>query len=83
VLDDGRFAQARIQSLPPAGTPRSIKDADPQLAGLEDPRRRQGCAGNEPLPLTKEVVGRGGAGWKWPDRPTAPRFPFYEGGHVK
>ncbi|MBE9152750.1 serine hydrolase [Cyanobium sp. LEGE 06113] len=72
VLDDGRFAQlAADQPLPAAS---SIKTPI-LLAGLEDVDGGK-IRWNEPLPLTKELVG-GGAGWM-ASKPVGTRFPFFE-----
>jgi len=72
VLDDGRFAQLDSELPLPAAS--SIKTPI-LLAGLEDLDAGK-LRWNEPLPLTKEVVG-GGAGWM-ASRPIGTRFPFYE-----
>lgn len=72
VLDDGRFAQLQPDLALPAAS--SIKTPI-LLAGLEDLDTGK-LRWNEPLPLTKEVVG-GGAGWM-ASRPVGTRFPFFE-----
>jgi beta-lactamase class A len=72
VLDDGRFAQLKPDLPLPAAS--SIKTPI-LLVGLEDLDAGK-LRWNEPLPLTKEVVG-GGAGWMG-NRPLGTRFPFYE-----
>ena len=72
VLDDGRFAQLQPERPLPAAS--SIKTPI-LLAGLEDLDSGK-LRWNEPLRLTKEVVG-GGAGWM-ASRPIGSRFPFFE-----
>ncbi|WP_233128497.1 MULTISPECIES: serine hydrolase [Synechococcales] len=72
VLDDGRFAQLQPDLALPAAS--SIKTPI-LLAGLEDFDNGK-LRWNEPLPLTKEVVG-GGAGWM-ASKPVGTRFPFFE-----
>ncbi|MFY8148825.1 MAG: serine hydrolase [Prochlorococcaceae cyanobacterium] len=72
VLDDGRFAQLQPDLPLPAAS--SIKTPI-LLVGLEDLDHGK-VRWNEPLPLTKEVVG-GGAGWM-ASRPLGTRFPFFE-----
>ena len=72
VLDDGRFAQLQPDLPLPAAS--SIKTPI-LLASLEDLDSGK-LRWNEPLPLTKEVVG-GGAGWM-ASRPVGTRFPFFE-----
>lgn len=72
VLDDGRFAQLQPDLPLPAAS--SIKTPI-LLVGLEDLDSGK-LRWNEPLPLTKEVVG-GGAGWM-ASRPVGTRFPFFE-----
>jgi beta-lactamase class A len=72
VLDDGRFAQLQAERPLPAAS--SIKTPI-LLAALEDLDAGK-VRWNEPLPLTKEVVG-GGAGWM-ASRPLGSRFPFWE-----
>ena len=72
MLDDGRFAQLQASQALPAAS--SIKTPI-LLVGLEeldDGKLRW----NEPLTLSKEVVG-GGAGWM-ASRPVGSRFPFWE-----
>jgi beta-lactamase class A len=72
VLDDGRFAQLQPDLPLPAAS--SIKTPI-LLVGLDD--LDSGRLGwNEPLPLTKELVG-GGAGWM-ASKPVGTRFPFFE-----
>ena len=72
VLDDGRYAQLQPDLPLPAAS--SIKTPI-LLAGLED--LDSGKLGwNDPLALTKELVG-GGAGWM-ASRPVGTRFPFFE-----
>lgn len=72
VLDDGRFAQMQPDLPLPAAS--SIK-VPILLAGLEDLDGGK-LRWNEPMPLTKEVVG-GGAGWM-ANKPLGTRFPFFE-----
>lgn len=72
VLDDGRFAQLQPDLPLPAAS--SIKTPI-LLAGLEDLDTGK-LRWNEPLPLTKELVG-GGAGWM-ASKPLGTRFPFFE-----
>ena len=72
VLDDGRFAQLQPDLALPAAS--SIKTPI-LLAGLEDLDGGK-LRWNEPLRLTKELVG-GGAGWM-ASRPIGTRFPFFE-----
>lgn len=72
VLDDGRFAQLQPDLPLPAAS--SIKTPI-LLVGLDDVDSGK-LRWNEPLPLTKEVVG-GGAGWM-ANRPVGTRFPFFE-----
>ena len=72
VLDDGRFAQLRSNEPMPAAS--SIK-TPVLLAAMEDVDRGL-LRWNEPLPLTKEVVG-GGAGWMG-GSPLGTRFPVFE-----
>ncbi|MCT0225095.1 serine hydrolase [Synechococcus sp. CS-1328] len=72
VLDDGRFGQLQPDLPLPAAS--SIKTPI-LLVGLEDFDHGK-VRWNDPLPLTKEVVG-GGAGWM-ASRPVGSRFPFYE-----
>jgi len=72
VLDDGRFAQLRSTDPMPAAS--SIK-TPVLLASMED--LDQGLLRwNEPLTMTKEVVG-GGAGWMG-GSPLGTRFPVHE-----
>jgi beta-lactamase class A len=72
ILDNGRFAQMHANRPMPAAS--SIKTPI-LLAVLE--RIDQGTLQwNEPLTLTKELVG-GGAGWM-ASRPLGSRFPTYE-----
>ncbi|MFM7647588.1 MAG: serine hydrolase [Vulcanococcus sp.] len=72
VLDDGRFAQLNPERPLPAAS--SIKTPI-LLAGLEELDAGR-LKWNEPLTLTKEVMG-GGAGWM-ASRPLGTRFPFWE-----
>jgi len=72
VLDDGRFAQLNPERPLPAAS--SIKTPI-LLAGLEELDAGR-LKWNEPLTLTKEVMG-GGAGWM-ASRPQGTRFPFWE-----
>jgi len=72
VLDDGRFAQLRSTDPMPAAS--SIK-TPVLLAAMEDLDTGL-LRWNEPLTLTKEVVG-GGAGWMG-GSPLGTRFPVYE-----
>lgn len=72
VLDDGRYAQLQPDKPLPAAS--SIKTPI-LLAGLEDLDSGK-LRWNEPLALTKEVIG-GGAGWM-ASRPLGTRFPFWE-----
>ncbi len=72
VIDDGRFAQLQPDLPRPAAS--SIKTPI-LLAGLEDLDNGK-LRWNEPLPLTKELVG-GGAGWM-ANKPVGTRFPFFE-----
>jgi len=72
VLDDGRYAQLKPDLPLPAAS--SIK-TPVLLAALEDLDAGR-LRWNEPLPLTKEVVGEG-AGWM-ANKPVGTRFPFYE-----
>ncbi len=72
VLDDGRYAEFRPDLAQPAAS--SIKTPI-LLAALEDLDAGR-LRWNEPLPLTKEVVG-GGAGWMGA-KPIGSRFPFHE-----
>ena len=72
VLDDGRFAQLQASQALPAAS--SIKTPI-LLAGLEELDAGK-LRWNEPLTLSKEVVG-GGAGWM-ASKPVGSRFPFWE-----
>jgi len=72
VLDDGRYAQ--LQSDLPMPAASSIKSPI-LLVGLDDLDRGK-VRWNEPLPLTKEVMGEG-AGWM-ANKPLGTRFPFSE-----
>ena len=72
VLDDGRYAQ--LQSDLPMPAASSIKSPI-LLVGLDDLDRGK-VRWNEPLPLTKEVMGEG-AGWM-ANKPLGTRFPFFE-----
>ena len=72
VLDDGRFAQLQPDRAMPAAS--SIKTPI-LLAGLEELDAGK-LRWNEPLALTKEVIG-GGAGWM-ASKPVGTRFPFWE-----
>jgi beta-lactamase class A len=72
VLDDGRYAQ--LQSDLPMPAASSIKSPI-LLVGLDDLDKGK-VRWNEPLPLTKEVMGEG-AGWM-ANKPLGTRFPFFE-----
>jgi beta-lactamase class A len=72
VLDDGRYAQLAPDQPMPAAS--SIKTPILVVA-LEDLDQGR-VKWNEPLQLTKELVG-GGAGWM-ASRPIGTRFPFHE-----
>jgi beta-lactamase class A len=72
VLDDGRFAQLNPDQPLPAAS--SIKTPI-LLAGMEDLDAGK-LRWNEPLKMTKEVMG-GGAGWM-AAKPVGTRFPFFE-----
>ena len=72
VLDDGRYAELQPDRALPAAS--SIKTPI-LLAALEDLEAGK-LRWDEPLPLTKEVVG-GGAGWMG-NKPVGSRFPFHE-----
>ncbi len=72
VLDDGRYAQLNPDTPLPAAS--AIKS--PILLAALDELDAGKLRWNEPLPLTKEVVGAG-AGWM-ASRPIGTRFPFYE-----
>ena len=72
VLDDGRYAQLDPDLPMPAAS--SIKTPI-LLAGLEDLDAGK-LRWNQPIQLTKELVG-GGAGWM-ASKPVGTRFPFFE-----
>jgi beta-lactamase class A len=72
VLDDGRYAELTPDVAMPAAS--SIKTPI-LLAGLQDLDAGK-LRWNQPLQLTKEVVG-GGAGWM-ANKPVGTRFPFFE-----
>lgn len=72
VLDDGRYAQLDADLPMPAAS--SIKTPI-LLAGLEDLDSGK-LRWNQPIQLTKELVG-GGAGWM-ANKPVGTRFPFFE-----
>ncbi|MCP9850725.1 serine hydrolase [Cyanobium sp. Morenito 9A2] len=72
VLDDGRYAQLNADTPLPAAS--SIKSPI-LLAALEDLDEGK-LRWNEPLILSKEVIGAG-AGWM-ANKPLGTRFPFYE-----
>jgi beta-lactamase class A len=72
VLDDGRYAQLQPDLPLPAAS--SIKTPI-LLVGLEELDAGK-LRWNEPLKLTKELVG-GGAGWM-AGKPLGTRFPFFE-----
>ncbi len=72
VLDDGRYAQLNADTPLPAAS--SIK-SPVLLAALEDLDTGK-LRWNEPLILSKEVIGAG-AGWM-ANKPLGTRFPFYE-----
>ncbi len=72
VLDDGRYAQ--LQSDLPMPAASSIKSPI-LLVGLDELDRGK-VRWNEPLPLTKDVMGEG-AGWM-ANKPLGTRFPFFE-----
>ena len=72
VLDDGRYAQLQPDLPLPAAS--AIKTPI-LLVGLEDLDAGK-LRWNEPLTMTKELVG-GGAGWM-ANKPVGARFPFYE-----
>ncbi len=72
VLDDGRYAQLKPDLPLPAAS--SIK-VPILLASMEDLDGGK-LRWNEPMPLTKEVIG-GGAGWM-ASKPLGTRFPFFE-----
>ena len=75
VLDDGRYAELKPDLPLPAAS--SIKSPI-LLAALDDLDRGQ-LRWNEPLQLTKEVLG-GGAGWM-ANKPMGTRFPLFEAAH--
>ena len=72
VLDDGRFAQLNADQPMPAAS--SIKT--PILLVALDALDKDKLRWNQPLQLTKELVG-GGAGWMG-SKPIGTRFPLYE-----
>ena len=72
VLDDGRYAQMQADRAMPAAS--SIKT--PILLVSLEQIDRGDLRWNEPLTLTKPVVG-GGAGWM-ASKPLGTRFPTYE-----
>ena len=72
VLDDGRFAQMDAERAMPAAS--SIKT--PVLLAALELIDNGDLQWNEPLTLTKELVG-GGAGWM-ASKPIGSRFPTYE-----
>ena len=72
VLDDGRYAQ--LQSDLPMPAASSIKSPI-LLVGLDELDKGK-VRWNEPLPLTKDVMGEG-AGWM-ANKPLGTRFPFFE-----
>lgn len=72
VLDDGRYAQLEPDLAMPAAS--SIKTPI-LLAALEDVDGGK-LRWNQPLQLTKDLVG-GGAGWM-ASKPIGTRFPFFE-----
>jgi beta-lactamase class A len=72
VLDDGRYAQLQSDLSMPAAS--SIKSPI-LLVGLDELDRGK-VRWNEPLPLTKDVMGEG-AGWM-ANKPLGTRFPFFE-----
>ena len=72
VLDDGRYAQLKSDLPMPAAS--SIKSPI-LLVGLDELDRGK-VRWNEPLPLTKDVMGEG-AGWM-ANKPLGTRFPFFE-----
>ena len=72
VLDDGRYAQLQPDLPLPAAS--AIKTPI-LLVGLEDLDAGK-LRWNEPLTMTKELVG-GGAGWM-ANKPVGTRFPFFE-----
>ncbi len=72
ILDDGRYAAMAADRAMPAAS--SIKT--PILLAVLEQLDRGDLQWNEPLILTKELVG-GGAGWM-ASRPIGSRFPTYE-----
>jgi beta-lactamase class A len=72
VLDDGRFAQLNADQAMPAAS--SIKT--PILLLALDDLDKGKLRWNQPLQLTKELVG-GGAGWMG-SKPIGTRFPLFE-----
>ncbi len=72
VLDDGRYAELKPDLALPAAS--SIKTPI-LLAAMEDLDAGK-LRWDEPLPMTKEVIG-GGAGWMG-NKPPGTRFPFHE-----
>jgi beta-lactamase class A len=72
VLDDGRFAQLNADQPMPAAS--SIKT--PILLVALDELDQGKLRWNQPLQLTRELVG-GGAGWM-ASKPIGTRFPFFE-----
>ncbi len=72
VLDDGRFAQMQPDLALPAASAIKVPILLASLEDLDGGKLRW----NEPMPLTKEVVG-GGAGWM-ANKPLGTRFPFFE-----
>ena len=72
VLDDGRFAQLNADQPMPAAS--SIKT--PILVVALDDLDKGKLRWNQPLQLTRELVG-GGAGWM-ASKPIGTRFPFFE-----
>jgi beta-lactamase class A len=72
VLDDGRYAQLKSDLPMPAAS--SIKSPI-LLVGLDELDRGK-VRWNEPLPLTKDVMGEG-AGWM-ANKPLGTSFPFFE-----
>ena len=72
VLDDGRFAQLNADQPMPAAS--SIKT--PILLVALDDLDAGKLRWNQPLQLTRELVG-GGAGWMG-SKPIGSRFPFFE-----
>jgi beta-lactamase class A len=72
VLDDGRFAQMQPDLPLPAASAIKVPILLASLEDLDGGKLRW----NEPMPLTKEVVG-GGAGWM-ANKPLGTRFPFFE-----